>query len=327
MNGRMGARVMRFKGIGYAFAASLMFGLGAVLAKLVGSEIDATIVAFVNLAAGGLLLAGVLLLTGTPLFKALRVLKRADWIDLLLLSFFGTALPLYLIVGGFARASALEGGFLLQLNGVAALIFAVLLLGERIRWKQSIGMLLLLLGSVLVVFKGAQGVGLGSGGSGGMGDLMILAGAIGLGFGFIPAKRLSRRVDTLPLTAWRLLLGACTVLPVVAFQLLFAAAGHSLLWQPTITTLWVLPLYIVTNFCLGYLSQQEGLRLLKAWEMAAIMQTVPLFSTLFALLLLHDSMTLVQVIGGLLALLGGIVVSLSGEAQTPTTETVPLHKR
>src|SRR6266568_3282027 len=326
MNGRMGVRVTRFGGIGYAFAASLMFGLGAVLAKLVGSEIDATIVALVNLAAGGLLLVGILLLTGTPLFKALRVFKRADWIDLLLLSFFGTALPLYLIVGGFARASALEGGFLLQLNRVAALIFAVLLLGERIRWKQGIGMLLLLLGSVLVVFKGAQGV---DWGSGGLGDLMILAGAIGLGFGFIPAKRLSRRVDTLPLTAWRLLLGACTVLPVVAFQLLFAAAGYSLLWQPTITTLWVLPLYIVTNFCLGYLSQQEGLRLLKAWEMAAIMQTVPLFSTLFALLLLHDSMTLVQVVGGLMALLGGIVVSLSGEAQTqtPTTETVPLRER
>jgi drug/metabolite transporter (DMT)-like permease len=58
--------------------------------------------------------------------------------------------------------------------------------------------------------------------------------------------------------------------------------------------LWALPLYIVTNFCLGYLSQQEGLRLLKAWEMAAILQTVPLFSTLFALLLLHDTMTIVE---------------------------------
>jgi drug/metabolite transporter (DMT)-like permease len=77
--------------------------------------------------------------------------------------------------------------------------------------------------------------------------------------------------------------------------------------------LWALPLYIVTNFCLAYLSQQEGLRLLKAWEMAGIMQTVPLFSTLFAVLLLHDSMTLLQVGGGLLALVGGIVVSLSNE--------------
>jgi drug/metabolite transporter (DMT)-like permease len=264
----MGARFMHLRGIGYAFAASLMFGLGAVLAKLVGGEIDATIVAFLDLTVGGLIVAGVLLLTGAPLLKTLRVLKRADWINLFLLSFVGTALPLLLIVGGFARTSALEGGFILQLNGVAALIFAMLLLGERIRLKQSFGILLLLVGSILVVFRGEQGV---SWGSGGIGDLMILTGAIGLGFGFIPAKRLSQRVDTLPLTAWRLLLGACTLLPVVAFELLFAA--HSLLWQPTLITLWALPLYIVTNFCLGYLSQQEGLRLLKTWEMAAIMQT------------------------------------------------------
>jgi drug/metabolite transporter (DMT)-like permease len=317
---------MHLRGIGYAFAASLMFGLGAVLAKLVGGEIDATIVAFLDLAVGGLLVAGVLLLTGAPLLKTLRVLKRADWINLLLLSFVGTTLPLLLIVGGFARTSALEGGFILQLNGVAALIFAVLLLGERFRLKQSFGILLLLVGSILVVFKGEQGV---SWGSGGIGDLMILIGAIGLGFGFIPAKRLSQRVDTLPLTAWRLLLGACTLLPVVAFELLFAA--HSLLWQPTLTTLWALPLYIVTNFCLGYLSQQEGLRLLKAWEMAAIMQTIPLFSTMFALLLLHNTMTIVQVAGGLMALLGGIVVSLSSEKpaqpiQAPPAEVMPLQE-
>ncbi len=317
---------MHLRGIGYAFAASLMFGLGAVLAKLVGGEIDATIVAFLDLAVGGLLVAGVLLLTGAPLLKTLRVLKRADWINLLLLSFVGTTLPLLLIVGGFARTSALEGGFILQLNGVAALIFAVLLLGERFRLKQSFGILLLLVGSILVVFKGEQGV---SWGSGGIGDLMILIGAIGLGFGFIPAKRLSQRVDTLPLTAWRLLLGACTLLPVVAFELLFAA--HSLLWQPTLTTLWALPLYIVTNFCLGYLSQQEGLRLLKAWEMAAIMQTIPLFSTMFALLLLHNTLTIVQVAGGLMALLGGIVVSLSSEKpaqpiQAPPAEVMPLQE-
>jgi len=285
-----------------------MFGLGAVLANLVGKEIDASVVAFLNLAIGGLLLEGCLLFIGTPFFKTMSALKRADWTNLLLLACPGTALPLLLIVAGFARTSAIEGGFILQLNGIAALIFSLLLLGERIRLKQSIGILLLLLGSALVVFKGTQGV---VWGSGGLGDLLILAGAIGMGFGLIPAKRLSHRKDTLLLTTLRLLLGACTLLPVVTFQLLVAV--HSLLWQPSLTTLWVLPTYILSNFCLGFLAQQEGLRLLKAWEMGAIMQTIPLFSTVFALLLLHDTMTLVQVGGGLLALLGGMVVSLSDQ--------------
>ncbi len=304
---------MHLRGIGYAFAASFMFGLGAVLAKLVGSEIDAALVAFLDLAVGGLLLTACLAVTRTHFFKHLSGLQRADWINLFLLACPGTSLPLLLIVAGFARTSALEGGFLLQLNGVAALIFALLLLGERISLRQGFGILLLLFGSVLVVLMGSQG---GVSGSSVLGDLMILGGAIGLGFGFIPAKRLTERIETLPLTAARLFLGAGTVLPVLVFRLLVGA--HTLLWQPTLTTLWVtLPVYILTNFCLGYLSQQEGLNLLKAWEMAAIMQTVPLFSTFFALILLHDSMTPVQVIGGLIAVAGGIVVSLSNGTSTP----------
>jgi drug/metabolite transporter (DMT)-like permease len=305
---------MHLRGIGYALTASLMFGLGVVLAKFLSGEIDAALVAFLCLACGGLLLTGVLLVTGNPLFQKLYDLKFRDWIDLFLLSCIGTALPLLFIVIGFTHTSALEGGFILQLNGVAALIFAVLLLRERIRLRQSLGILLLLLGSTLVIFKGTQG---GAVERSGLGDLFILAGAIGLGFGFIPAKRLSERVETLQLTALRLLLGAATLVPVAAFQLIVEA--HSLLWQPSLNTVWVLSLYILTSFCLGYLSQQAGFRLLKAWEMAAIMQTVPLFSTMFALLLLHDTITPVQALGGLLAVFGGIIVSLS--------ERKPLEKK
>jgi len=297
---------MHLRGIGYALTASLMFGLGVVLAKFLSGEIDAALVAFLSLAFGGLLLTACLLFMGKPLFQNLSVLKRGDWINLLLLSCIGTALPLLFIVTGFTHASALEGGFLLQLNGVAALIFAVLLLGERIRLRQSLGILLLLSGSALVVLKGTQG---GIRESGGLGDLFILAGAIGLGFGFIPAKRLSERIETLQLTALRLLLGAATLLPFVAFQLIVET--HSLVWQPSLNTLWVLSLYILTSFCLGYLSQQAGFRLLKAWEMAAMMQTVPLFSTVLAILLLHDTITPLQAIGGFLAILGGVVVSLN----------------
>jgi drug/metabolite transporter (DMT)-like permease len=307
---------MHLRGIGYASAASLMFGLGVVLAKVLSGGIDATVVAILSLAIGGLLITTGLRLTGTPVYLSLLALKWSDRVDIFLLACPGTALPLLLIVVGFTRTSALEGGFILQMNGVAALIFALLLLGERIRLKQSIGTLLLLLGGTLVVFKGTQAVNWTSGGPG---DLLILLGAIGLGFGFIPAKRLSQRVNTLPLTAVRLLLGAFSLLPVLIFQLFMQT--NSLLWQPSPTILWAFAIYIVTNFCLAYLSQQEGLRLLKAWEMAAIMQTVPLFSTIFALLLLHDTITLIQVGGGAIALLGGIIVSLNNENNQQKTQT------
>lgn len=307
---------MHLRGIGYALAAACMFGLGAVLAQLVGKEIDAVVVAFLCLSLGSVLVAACLPFSGTSLLRVLPTLTRRDWLELFLLACPGTALPLLLIVAGLARTSALVGGFLLQINGVAALIFALLLLAERVRLKQYLGILLLLLGSLLVILKSAQG---GGWNNGLFGDLLILGGAIGIGFSFVPAKRLSQRVATLTLTALRLLLGAASLLPVVIFQLLTTAPTHSLLWQPSLVTLlWVFPCYIVTNFFLGYLSQQEGFRFIKAWEMAAIMQTVPIFSTLTAILVLHDSMTLLQAAGGILAILGGIIVSLNNEPQTET---------
>jgi drug/metabolite transporter (DMT)-like permease len=297
---------LRLRGIGYSLAGSLMFGLGAVLAQILGREIDVTIIAIAALSLGGLLLALGLALSGTSLFR-LPALTRSDWVQLLLLAGPGTTLPLLLIVSGLSLTGALEGGFIIQLNGVAALIFAFLFLGERIRWRQGIGIILLLVGSALVVWSGANS---GASSNSGVGDALILAGALGIGFGYIPAKHLSSRFASLPLTALRLLLGAVMVLPILAFELLLGSS-HRFLWNPAPATLWIaLPIYILANFCLAYLLQQEGLRLLMAWEVAAIMQTTPLFSAILAVLLLHDTMTTEQALGGLMAVAGGLIVSV-----------------
>ena len=50
------------------------------------------------------------------------------------------------------------------------------------------------------------------------------------------------------------------------------------------------------------------LRLLKAWEAGAIMQTMSLLPTIFAILLPREPLTLLQVMGGLGLILGGIGV-------------------
>lgn len=303
---------LRLRGIGYSLAGSLMFGLGVVLGQIVGREIDVTIVAFAAFSLGGLLLALGLSLTGTSLLR-LPTLTRSDWVQLLLLAGPGTTLPLLLIVSGLSRTGALEGGFIIQLNGVAALVFAFIFLGERIRWRQGVGIVLLLVGSALVVWSGALGH---ASGNSFIGDALILAGALGIGFGYIPAKRLSSRFPSLPLTSLRLLLGAVMVLPILAFELLLGSS-HRFFWDPAPATLWIaLPIYILTNFCVAYLMQQEGLRLLKAWEVAAIMQTTPLFSAILAVLLLHNTMTSEQALGGLVAVVGGLIVSVSEKGTT-----------
>lgn len=287
---------MRLQGFLYLIATTCLFGLGAVLTKLIAGLSDPLLVLFLSLLIGGLFV-GVFLLQRrqSPLFP----FSRSAWINLLLLSSLGTAFPLIILTFGMAKTSAITGGFLLQLQGPVGVIFACLLLREIFTWKQGAGIVLLLIGGMIVILGAAQTI---SWQTNLKGDLLILLSALGFGYSFIPAKRLSQQMNPLQVSSLRLLLGACFVIPF-----LFLQSSPTLLvfsWS----TFWVLLLYSLANFGLAYIALQEGLRRLPAWASAAILQTLPLFSTAFAILLLHDTLTFMQIIGGILAIAGGVIV-------------------
>jgi len=132
--------------------------------------------------------------------------------------------------------------------------------------------------------------------------LLVLIAAVGIGFSYIPGKRLTEHGDALQINLLRLFAGSFLLLRLLALQsnVLLAPLSWSLIG--------VLVLYIVTNFGLGYILLQAGLSLLQAWKASAILQTMPLFSTVFALLLLHESLTPLQIIGGCIILVGGLLV-------------------
>jgi drug/metabolite transporter (DMT)-like permease len=291
----------RIYGLAFVLAASVMFGLGAVLAKIVVSEINPIVVTFLDLVCGGILLSALILVKRDSL---LPQFDRSCWIELVVLSVFGTAMPLLLIVLGLETTSAVKGGFLIQLQGLFAIGFAAIIMRERLTRNQVIGVVLLALGSWFVIVKeidSAAWQGINEG------DILVFVGAIGLGFGFILAKRLSKYLGSLQLSALRLILGSLALVPIIA-----VSAPVVNIADIAGTTIIILGLYIITNFCLAYIAIHEGLRLLKAWEVGAVIQSMPLFSTVFALVLLKDSVTSTQLMGGILAVLGGVMVASYG---------------
>jgi drug/metabolite transporter (DMT)-like permease len=292
---------LRLRGFLYIGTTACVFGLGVVLAKLITSVLNSFLISFLALFGGGILIAIYLLIKRQAL---LPPLSWSAWSNMLLLASFGTALPLLLVIAGFARTSAIIGGVLLQGQGPAAVLFAALWLHERLTWQQVIGTSLILIGSVLVVLQIGQAQ---VWQSGGVGALLVLIGALGYGYSLIPAKRLVGQADVLQLSFLRLLLGAFFVLPLLFFQ--------SSLIQGTVSwpIIWTLVLYIVTSYCVGYITQQAGLRFLKAWEASAVLQTLPLFTAFFALVLLHETPTLLQAGGGILVIIGGVIV-VSGKS-------------
>jgi len=287
---------MRMRGFLSILTTAFMFGLGAVLAKLLGEAFTPFFVSWLALLGGALCIFACQVLRRKPL---LPHLTRASRIDLLLFASIGTALPLVCVIVGLPQTSAITGSFLLQLQAPAALIFALFFLKEKIVWKQVAGIAFLLVGGLLVVLRDLRDP-LQMRGE--QGDLFVLIAAVGIGFSYIPGKRLSGHGDALQINLLRLLVGSCFLFPLLAFQsnVLLAPLSWSLIG--------VLVLYIVANFGIGYILLQVGLGLLQAWEVSAILQTMPLFSTVFAVLLLHESLTLLQFIGGCIILVGGFLV-------------------
>ena len=287
---------MRQRGFILILITASLFGLGTVLAKILGEAFNPFVVSWLSLFSGGIVVSLCQMIRRKPLLPRL---KRSAWIDALLLGGIGTALPLVCVVQGMAQTSAITGNFLLQAQGPAALIMAMFLLKEKIFWRQVAGMLLLLIGSLLVIvrdFHGPLQI------QGGQGDLLVLLAALSLGFSYIPSKRLVKHGDALQIIILRLFIGSFVLLPFLPFQ-------HYILLVPLTAALvgWLI-LYIISNFGLAYIFQQMGLGILQAWESAALMQTLPLFGTVFALILLHESLTFLQVIGGAIILIGGFLV-------------------
>ena len=287
---------MRLRGFLCMLTTACMLGLGAVLAKLLGEAFTPFFVSWLALLGGGLCVTVCQILRRKPLLPRLT---RASWVDLLLFASIGTALPLVCVIVGLPQTSAIIGSFLLQLQAPAALTFALLLLKEKMTWKQLVGIVLLLVGSLLVILRDLHGpiqV------KGGQGDLFVLIAALGIGFSYIPGKRLTEHGDAFQINLLRLFAGSLFLLPFLTLQ------SNGLLVPFSWSTIGLLVLYIVTNFGIGYILLQFGLSLLQAWEASAITQTLPLFSTVFALLLLHESLTSLQIIGGCIILAGGFLV-------------------
>src|SRR5205085_6637889 len=101
------------------------------------------------------------------------------------------------------------------------------------------GIAFLLVGSLLVILRDLHGpVEV----KGGQGDLFVLIAAVGIGFGYIPGKRLTEHGDAFQINLLRLFVGSLFLLPFLALQ------ANGLIVPFSWSLIGLLILYIVANF-------------------------------------------------------------------------------
>jgi drug/metabolite transporter (DMT)-like permease len=135
------------------------------------------------------------------------------------------------------------------------------------------------------------------------GDAVMMTGAIGFAIYSVLGKRVAARYDALTMTAFNHFTGAIVVLPIVFYEahaLLIDARWRRIPWQS-----WTAVIYMaVFSSAVAYVLYFWLLKYLQASQLAAFTYLLPVFATILGIVWLGERGSLMQIVGGALALAG-----------------------
>jgi drug/metabolite transporter (DMT)-like permease len=130
--------------------------------------------------------------------------SRADYAGILVAGVAVVAANNGLLFLGQQTTTPATASVMYGLNPILAPLFAVVLLEDRIDLRDGLGILLGLVGVIVIVQPRPETITQGST----IGQLLVLGAAVAVAFGSVLLRRFDTDLDSVPLTAWAMALGA-----------------------------------------------------------------------------------------------------------------------
>ncbi len=301
----------RLQGYALVLSGAVLFGVAASLSKLL---LNVGLVP-VELSFYTQLIAGLLFLPSVRL----RMFVRRDWWILLFLGGVGGALAPVLFYSGIARTTAANAAMLQNGEPLFTIVFAYLLLGERVR-RRGYAMIAVIAAGAFVVatnldFSDAAFA------SFLVGNLLLLGASAFWGLDNTASAVITRRVSIPAVLSVRLLLGCVFLTPVIG-------ATNTPLAVPA-DAIPLLVGYSVLTIVLYATALYYAFRAIGPLRSGAVLSTSALWGVLFAVILFPNQLpSATQLAGGgamVLALIGLYVLGEPKSAKGPpapgTSET------
>ncbi|MFC2174450.1 DMT family transporter [archaeon] len=275
----------KLKGFAAIIGSALAFGFSTIVVKLAMNEgLDPFAFSVVSM-----FFVAAFLLPYYATLKKPRLTKK-DWRDFVLLGVSASGLAHLAYTFALNYTSAINFSFLSQTVPLFTIMFAFFMLGERLKkWHIVAGAVML--AGVFLVSTGGEQMALQ------LGDMLLIGGAIVLGFTNVVAKKLMKRHSAGVIAFWRAVFGAASLL-VVALLLgvdLFPVIGAYSAASGFLVAVIFMCVYI-------------SLRELGASLASLLFLVAPLFSVVLAVVILGEALLFMQVIGGILILLGALLI-------------------
>lgn len=234
--------------------------------------------------------------------KKFSPIQKKDILPLFLLGFFGLVVYHLGLNYGEIYISPSVASLIIATIPVFTVIFATLLLKEKMTKKIAVGVPLSLSGVVIISLTGT---------SGNPFEVTYLFAALAVlisafvGAGYtIAGKRLLQRYSALSLTVYAFLFGSLGLIPFLSSSLITEVGALSSAGWGAVLFLALFPTVI------GYILWYVALEIKTASEISVFLYFIPVLSTIISYFLFQDSITWLFLLGGLLVISGLIIVNM-----------------
>jgi drug/metabolite transporter (DMT)-like permease len=256
----------------------------------------------VPLAAFRCLVAAVLLGAGLlVLGRRVPPLSWREWATVALLGLTGNTVFQLCMVGGLALTTPAHSALMINLNPILAALLSWAWLGERLRARRVVGILVALAGVVLIVSRGGQ-----AGGGSLAGDLISLGAAAAWAVYSVVGKPLLATRPALEVTTLATAIGALPLLPVGLPGL--AAVP----WRTVDAATWLLLGYLsVVTMVVAYLLWFWALARAATARVVVFSYLTPVVAAVISVGLGHEALT-GPLVAGAAAVMAGVALAQYG---------------
>jgi drug/metabolite transporter (DMT)-like permease len=233
-------------------------------------------------------------------FFITKPISKNDLGRFILCGLFGVAANQLMFFEGLKHTSTIHSSVIMVGTPILVLLFARILLRERLNWQKLSGVLIGLLGAVLLIYSSQNETGQHSA----YGDILILLNASSYGIYLVLVKPLMAKYSPLQVIKWVFTFGLLMVLPFGLYQ--FDTINWS--FPPDIWLKIIFIILFMTFFT--YLLTVYGLGKVSPVVVSAYIYIQPVLATLIAIIQQKENLTLSTLIYGTFIMLGVFLVSL-----------------
>lgn len=224
-----------------------------------------------------------------------QLINKKYFLSLLLIGFFGTTISNILFFYGVRLTSGINSSILLQVEPIYALFIGYLLLNEKVSFRQISATIVIIFGTLLVIYQGTLTLN--------WGDLLVLGTPLCYQIGHIFSKRLLNQKELSPIliAVGRTLYGG-----IFLFIISQLSGVQQFGKLKEMNILVILVFYGLVIYGLTYYTFYESIKRINLSKATAIISAYPAVSILLAGFLLNETPDYYQM-GGFFIILFGII--------------------